>query len=77
MVLEDVDGLASDEEPKKEAGCAMRTTPTKETAPASCSLRVNVSARSREQTQFATMGAMKVITVASARGRYRTESASV
>ena len=57
-----------------EPGRAMRTTPTKETAPASCSARVNGSWISIEQAQQAAIGARKVMTVASASGRYWSES---
>ena len=52
----------------------MRTTPRKEMIPAICSLRVNGSWRRNEQAQEATIGARKVITVASDRGRYLRES---
>ena len=41
---------------------------------ASCSLRVKGSWRRIEQAQQATIGARKVITVASERGRYSRES---
>ena len=52
----------------------MRTTPKKEMTPAICSLRENGSWRRNEQAQQATIGARKVITVASDRGRYSSES---
>lgn len=52
----------------------MRTTPRKEIKPAICSLRVNGSWRRNEQAQQATIGARKVITVASESGRYWSES---
>ena len=59
-----------------EAGRAMRTTPMNETTAATCSFRVNGSWISIEQAQQATMGARKVMTVASDIGRYWRESRS-
>ena len=55
-------------------GLAMKTTPTNETTPATCSLLVNGSLIRIEQAQQATVGARNVITVASERGRYCNES---
>ena len=59
---------------RREVGRAMRTTPRKETMAANCSLRVKGWWRRIEQAQQATIGARKVITVASERGRYSRES---
>ena len=59
---------------RREVGRAMRTTPRKEIMPTTCSLRVKGWWRRIEQAQQATMGARKVITVASERGRYSRES---
>ena len=59
---------------RSEVGRAIRTTPRKDIMPATCSLRVKGWWRRIEQAQQATMGARKVITVASERGRYSRES---
>lgn len=59
---------------KREVGCAMRTTPKRETRPAICSVRVKGSWRRTEQAQQAKIGARKVMTVASERGRYSRET---
>ena len=59
-----VDGVV-----KNEAGWAIMTTPTKETRPAICSMRVKGSWTRTEQAQQAINGARKVMTVASAIGR--------
>ena len=59
---------------RRDVGRAMRTTPRKETMPAICSLRVKGWWSRIEQAQQATIGARKVITVASERGRYSRES---
>jgi len=48
----------------------MRTTPTREIRPPSCSVRVKGSLMNLEQAQQDTVGARKVMTVASDRGRY-------
>ena len=59
----------------RDVGRAMRTTPRKEIMAAICSLRVNGSSRRmNEQAQQATIGARKVMTVASLSGRYWSES---
>lgn len=60
---------------RREVGRAIRTTPRKEIRAAYCSERVNGSWIRMEQAQQATVGARKVITVASDRGRYSRESA--
>lgn len=59
---------------RREVGRAMSMTPKKEIMPAICSLRVKGSWRRMEQAQQATTGARKVMTVASERGRYSSES---
>ncbi len=64
-----VTGEGEGELEKREVGRAIRKTPKRETRPAICSVRVNGSWRRVEQTQQATIGARKVITVASAMGR--------
>ena len=58
------------EEEKREVGRAMRMTPSNDTTPEICSVRVKGSCRSLLQAQQAMIGARKVRTVASARGRY-------
>ncbi len=58
---------------RREVGRAIKITPRKETRPAICSARVKGSWISMEQAQQATMGARKVMTVASDRGRYSRE----
>ena len=67
-------GGTSERRGSRDVGRAMRTTPRKETMPAICSLPPNGSWRRNEQAQQATIGARKVITVASDRGRYCSES---
>ena len=59
---------------KNDVGLAIKTTPSKETKPAICSLRVKGSWMRKEQAQHARIGARKVMTVASATGRYMRES---
>jgi hypothetical protein len=54
---------------KSEKGRAMRTTPNREIYAAICSIRVKGSLIRKLQAQHARLGARKVITVASARGR--------
>ena len=58
-----------------DVGRAISRTPTSEIMPAICSMRVKGSWMSIEQAQQATIGARNVMTMASARGRYRRESA--
>lgn len=55
-------------------GLAIRTTPQREIKPAICSARVKGSLMTKEQTKHAAIGARKVMTVASAIGRYLRES---
>ena len=62
-------GAGGDELEKREVGRAMRTTPKSEISAAICSMRVKVSCMRREHAKQATMGARKVMTVASAMGR--------
>lgn len=75
-----VDGMASalpdalvdpfeDEAGMNDVGRAMRTTPRKETRPATCSERVNGSFIRTQHAAQATLGARNVMTVASASGR--------
>ena len=52
-----------------DTGRAMRTTPMREIQPAICCVRVKGSWRTNEHTQQARIGARKVRTVASAKGR--------
>ena len=59
---------------KNDVGRAIRTTPRKETRPAIWEERVKGSCMRTEQAQQATIGARKVITVASESGRYWSES---
>ena len=66
--------VGCDECGNNEEGRAMRTTPKKEMIPATCSLRVKGSLIRMEQAQQATVGAKNVITVASDKGRYCSES---
>ncbi len=54
----------------REVGRAIRITPRREITPATCSLRVKGSWMRIEQAQQATIGAKKVMTVASDKGRY-------
>jgi len=56
-----------------EVGRAIRTTPTIDTKAAYCSIRVKGSLMKMEHAQQAKLGARKVMTVASASGRYRRE----
>lgn len=67
-------GEALDRPGRRDVGRAMRTTPRKEIRPATCSLRVKGSWIRTEQAQQVTIGARKVMTVASDRGRYSRES---
>ena len=62
---------------KREAGRAMRNTPKRDTYAAICSMRVNGSLMRKLHAQQASDGARKVMTVASASGRYSNESAAV
>ena len=55
-------------------GCAINTTPRKETKAATCCERVKGSFTRTQHAAQATLGARKVITVASAIGKYRRES---
>ena len=59
---------------KRDAGWAIKSTPIRDITAASCSKRVNGSWIKSEQAQQLTIGARKVITVASAIGRYSRES---
>jgi hypothetical protein len=63
-------GIVLDSEEKRDAGLAIRTTPKSEMYAAICSIRVNRSFKKNEHAQQDSEGARKVITVASARGRY-------
>ena len=62
-------GMNFADEEKREVGCAMKTTPKRDTKPAIFSRRVKGSSAMTEHSQQAPMGARKVITVASAKGR--------
>lgn len=62
---------------KKDIGRAIRTTPKRDMYAAICSIFVNGSLMRNEHAQQAREGARKVMTVASARGRYRSESVTV
>ena len=59
---------------KKAVGRAMRTTPNNEIMAAIFSIRLKGSLIKNEQAQHAKLGARKVMTIASASGRYRRES---
>jgi hypothetical protein len=58
----------------RDIGLAISTTPNSETYAAICSIRVKGSLMRKEHAQHARLGARKVMTVASARGRYNRES---
>ena len=55
-------------------GRAMRSTPSKDTTPAICSIRVKGSLSKMEQAQHTTSGARNEMTVASDKGRKIKES---
>ena len=61
----------------KEAGRAMRMIPNSDTKPAICSERVKGSRIRIQHAKQATVGARNVITVASAMGRYCSESRTI
>ena len=66
--------LLCEREVNKETGRAIRTTPNSEMYAAICSIRVKGSLMRKEHAQQASEGARKVMTVASASGRYNNES---
>jgi len=55
----------------------MRMTPAREIRPPSCSVRVKGSLMNLEHAQQLTVGARKVMTVASERGRYWSDPKNV
>jgi len=65
---------AGEDIPKKDVGRAINTTPNSDIIAAICSILVNGSLIKIEHAQHASEGARKVITVASANGRYKSES---
>src|ERR1700761_983604 len=67
-------GVDDDPDENREVGLAISTTPNNEIMAAICSILVKGSWMRYEQAQHAILGAKKVITVASARGRYMSES---
>lgn len=67
-------GGDSDEEKKSDAGLAMKTTPTNDTRLPILSIFVKGSLSKNEQTQHVRLGARNVMTVASASGKYMSES---
>lgn len=70
-------GGAEAEEAKSEVGRAIKITPMKATIEPIFSMRVKGSLMRKEQAQQDKEGARKVMTVASAIGRYSNESGSV
>ncbi len=66
---------STDRPGKRDVGRAINTTPRRETKAPTCCDRVKGSLMMIQHAAQATLGARKVITVASAMGRYRRESA--